>query len=354
MKIAFVISTLTSGGSERVISILANELSHRHQVEILLLVRKEVFYPIDEKVKIQDVSAHATSVFAKMKWLRSYVKEQKFDVVVAFMTGVYCTTLMSLLGVNVPVVVSERIDPHVTPWFRKILRVFLLPTASRLVVQTKKIKQYYPSFIQKKTHVVYNPVIDEVFHPYPDLPRSKEENSGDRIISTGRFFKQKNQKMMIRAFAKVSKVLPNYQLLIRGDGPLRAELESLVDVLNLKEKVLLPGRTNDIVKELRASKLFVMSSEEEGMSNAMIEAICVGLPVVTTEVSGAEELVGTGGYIVPQNDEQAFADAIIKILSDNQLREQMGRENQEKASQFKKEFIVKQWEEILEDVILNK
>lgn len=347
MKLSFIISTLTSGGSERVVSILANEFSKKYQVDIILLVRKEIFYSIDSRVRVIDAGKQAPSLFSRMKWLRSHVKKEKYDVVIAFMTGVYCTTLFSLLGTNVPVIVSERIDPRVTPFLRKILRIILLPTATRLVVQTENIKKYYPRFIQNKTVIIYNPVVDEVF--------SDNKNNlvkCNQVVSVGRLFEQKNHQMLIKAFSMVHEKFPEYNLLIRGEGPLRQHLENLICKLNLSSFVFLPGRTADILSDLRRSKLFVLSSNDEGMSNAMIEAVCLGLPIVTTEVSGAQELIGSdGGYIVPINDTESLAGAIIRVLEDENKRDQMGLYNLKRAVLFKKEEIVKQWDTLLLEVV---
>jgi glycosyltransferase involved in cell wall biosynthesis len=91
------------------------------------------------------------------------------------------------------------------------------------------------------------------------------------------------------------------------------------------------------------------------MSNAILEAVCVGLPVVTTNVSGAAELVknGEGGFVVPIRDEKALADALRKILKDENLREKMMRTNKTRAKEFKQDMIVNQWEELIKKIVDN-
>lgn len=349
-NIFFITSTLTSGGSERVMSLLANEFAKRkYQVTIVCLNKQIVFYPINENVRIifAERETKSTSLIKKIIWLRKFVYDVRPDVVIPFMEAVYCVTLLSLVGSSVPVISSERIDPRKSPFLRNILRRLILPLTTHLVVQTEKIRNFYPSFIRKKTSVIYNPVREDIYND------DRTVNKKNRIISIGKLYPQKNQKMMIRAFARIADKFPDWQLVIYGEGPLRAELESLVSSFKLQGRVLLPGRTEKVVDELKKSKVFCFSSNFEGMSNAIIEAICVGLPIVSTNVSGASELIGEGkgGYIVPCGDVDLFAQALQKVMSDHGIQKSMSEYNLKKASLFKLDIIVDQWEQLIKQVI---
>lgn len=357
--IVFVTSTLTSGGSERVMSILANELSKRgHNISIICLNKHIVFYPIDKGIKVIFVEEEigGKSLFRKILWLRKYVIEVSPDVVIPFMEAVYCFTLLSLIGISVPVISSERIDPRKSPFIRNILRRIFLPLTTHLVVQTEAIKSFYPSFIRKKTSVIYNPVVEEVFRETDnEILIIENEKKLNRIISVGKLDEQKNQQLLIRAFSKISPLFPDLQLVIYGEGPLRENLESLVRCLELEEKVLLPGRTEHVIAEMRKSKLFCFSSDYEGMSNALLEAICVGLPIITTNVSGASELVqdGVNGFIVNIRDEEQMVNAMKRLLSDENMMNQFSEVNIRKASQFSIDIIVGQWESLICEVVKN-
>ena len=359
MSIIFVTSTLTSGGSERVMSLLANEFVKRnYNVTIICFNKHVVFYPVSKYVKVIFVENElgGKSLFRKIIWLRKYVKEVGPDVVIPFMEAVYCVTLLSLIGLPVPVISSERIDPRKSPFFRNILRRIFLPLTTHLVVQTEAIKRFYPSFIRNKTSVIYNPVRDEVFS-FSDSVLSRGlggiEGKQNIIISIGKLYPQKNQPMMIRAFAKVADDFPEWQLVIFGEGPLRQSLQLIIDNLQLTDKVLLPGRTENVIKELRRSKIFCMSSDYEGMSNAMIEAICAGLPIVTTNVSGVLELVedGKSGYVVPCGEVEQFAQALQKVMGNIVLQKEMAECNLKKADMFKLDNIVNQWEQLIQKVV---
>ena len=345
MKLTFVTATLTSGGSERVMSIVANKMQERgYEVEIVCLNDQIVFYPINEGIKIThvEVESGTKSLPKKLWWFRKHIKQTQPDEVVAFMVSVYTVTLLALMGVKIPVISSVRNDPAYSNLRKKITRKILLPRSAHVVVQTQQIKQFFNKNIQKMTTVIYNPVNEKVFELQPI---EKEI----RIISVGRLYPQKDQKMMIEAFAKVSEKFPQWSLIIFGEGPEREALELLVERLKVKDKVSLPGRSENIIDELNKSKVFCLSSIYEGMSNALVEAICVGLPIVTTKVSGTEELIqdGENGFTVNIGDTDAMATALTKLLGDEGLQKQFAENNKAQASKFETNAIVNQWEEVI-------
>ena len=335
MNIIFVLASLGSGGAERVVSLLANKMvAEGHQVEIICLKFNDVYYQTDSRVKVTLAMQQTKSRLTEFFWLRNYIKKQNPDVVIPFTEGVYCFTILSLLGNHIPIIASERLDPAAMSPTRKLLKRLLLPYADWLVVQTQNIKEYFPQSIQKKTSIIYNPVNDSVFNLPPLQERVGERLN--RIISVGRLYPQKNQKMMIRAFAKIADDFPDWQLVIYGEGPLRAELESLVSSFKLQERVLLPGRTENVIEELRKSKIFCLSSDYEGMSNAMIEAICVGLPVISTKVSGTNELIKDKetGCLVDLDNEMMLSSAMSFLRGNETVRKEMSHRNIIKSNKF--------------------
>ncbi len=367
MKISFVTSTLTSGGAERVISLLANNFAERgYEVEMIALTSiSPDYYSLNPKVQfIHADKVSKGGLLGELWWFRRHIKKEQPDVVIAFMEAVYEFVLLALLGTKVPVISSERLDPALISWPRKVLRWLLLPTTTAHVVQTQHIKQYYNKQIQKKTHIIYNPVNERVFEAPLNPPKmgscdNDDKNSGlrikderlNRIISVGRLYPQKNQKMMIEAFAKIAPQFPEWSLVIYGEGPERDFLESLVSSFKIQvsSRISLPGRCETVIEEVAKSKVFCLSSDYEGMSNAMIEALCVGTPVISTKVSGTDELIrnGENGLLVDIGDTDGLAQAFEKLLSNQELREQLGKEGQKLANQFKTDTIVDQWEELI-------
>ena len=344
MKITFVTSTLHSGGSERVMALLANSFCEKgYDVEIVCINKHLVFYPLLGDVKVYFAEDEVgNSYLRKTIWLRKHIKNEKPDVVIAFMLEVFCMTLFALIGVDVPVISSERIDPHFFGKVKGFMRWVLLRRTTHLVVQTQQIKSFYSKSLQQRTTIIPNPVTDKVFDIKP-VPKK------NRLIAVGRLAYQKNYPMMFKTFKQVLKEHPSYELVVFGDGPQKSEIEQFVLQEGLENKVLLKGKTDKILEELNCSKLFVMTSDYEGMSNAMLEALCIGLPVVTTDVSGASDIIkdGENGYIIRRGHVDEFAEALCGLLSNESLMERMGARNRQKAKLFQREQIVNQWEKLV-------
>lgn len=349
MKLTFVTSTLHAGGAERVISLLANSFCQKgYEVEIVCINKHLVFYPIDEKVKVwfAEDEVKSPSILKKVLWLRNHIKNDRPDVVIAFMLEVYCVTLASLIGVSVPVISSERIDPHFFGRAKGLLRWLLLRRTTHLVVQTVRIKDFYSAKLQSRTTIIPNPVTDKVFSLTPTLKQK-------RIIAVGRLAYQKNYPMMFRAFAKVHHDFPDWQLVVYGNGPQKEEIRGVIERLGMEGHIILAGKSDHVVEEMNKSSLFVMSSDYEGMSNALLEAVCVGLPVISTDVSGARDLIteGVNGYIVPVGNERALTLALSSMLSSPEKMDEMGRQSKALAPRFREEQIVGQWEELIKKVV---
>lgn len=352
MKIIFLVASLGSGGAERVVSLLSNRLVERgHNIEIVCLKYNDVYYKLNQGVNVVLAMQQTKNRLTEILWLRKYIKKGKPDVVIPFTEGVYCFTILALLGTGIPIIASERLDPASMSTIRKVLKRLLLPYVDWMVVQTQGIKEYFPKSIQNKTTVIFNPVNDDVFKPSSAI--TEKAGKLNRLISVGRLYPQKNQQMMVRAFARVANLFPEWQLVIYGEGPLRAELEDLVSSLCLQDRVLLPGRTENVIEELRKSQIFCLSSYYEGMSNAMIEAICVGLPIVTTKVSGTENLINDGenGFLIENNNEVSFAEKIAELMSSSILRKRMSVNNQQFVRLFNIDNIINEWIQLINKVI---
>lgn len=349
MKVSFIAANLNSGGAERVMSLLANQfIENGYEIEFIFLKKNIHFYPLHQnvKIKVAENECSSESLIKKLLWMRNYIKHYKPDAIFAFRIAIYCVTLLSLLGLKVPVIASERNDPRFYGITWKIIQALLLPLANHFIVQTQQIKDFFPRFIQKKTDIIFNPVTEKVFL-LPNIPKEK------RIISVGRLHSQKNQKMMIEAFARVSEKFPEWSLVIYGEGPEREALESLVERLKVKDKVILPGRSENIIDELNKSEIFAFSSDYEGMSNAVVEAFCVGLPIITTKVSGTEDFIkeNKNGFLLEINDVDGMEKAMQKLMSDENLRKMIGDNNRQQANIFKIDLVFQQWENAVKKVV---
>ena len=346
-KTMFFVSSLDDGGAQRVISILASRMVQKGMdVEIVTYLDAPVLYPIHSEVKITCVQKETEkkSLMSNLLWLRSYFKENA-EIVLSFLAPFNMIALVATMGLRVPIVVADRNDPAKVPGNKviRIARDILYVFADQVVVQTEANKAYF-KVLSKKTTVIYNPVD---LKEYTGLALKSEKDK--IIVSAGRLMPQKNQKMLIDAFSAIMKKFPEYQLVIYGEGNYREELESYVKALKLEERIFMPGSVTDLYDKMKSAELFVLSSDYEGMPNALIEAMCMGLPVISTKVSGATDLInhGKNGLLTEVGDKKEMENAMEQMLSDENLREQMAIEAVQLAEMLRTDEILKQWQEII-------
>lgn len=346
-KTIFFVSSLGDGGAQRVISILSEKLAKTGvNVEIVTYLDAPMAYEVSSEVKVTcaQKSTGKKSILTNLIWLRSYFKKNA-SIVLSFMAPFNMIALVALMGTRVPIVVADRNDPSKVPGNRLIRfgRDFLYRFADHIVVQTEDNKSYF-WYLEKKTTVIYNPV-DLKEYTGSALQCVKEKT----IVTAARLEKQKNQLLLLDAYASVGKKFPEYKLVIYGNGSYRQELEDYIKKLGLEDKVFLPGSVTDLYDRIKSASLFVLSSNYEGMPNALIEAMCLGLPVISTKVSGATDLIKhkKNGLLVNVGSEKELAEAMELVLSNEQFREEIAMEAKKISEMLVPDEIVKQWQEII-------
>ena len=351
MKILFFIGALSEGGAERVISILANNLVRDFDVEILKYYNSDNFYNIDKKVKITSVEENTNSKnkILNIKWVREYFKNNA-DLIISFLAVFNMYALVANIGNNIPVIVADRNDPRYIPKNRilRFIRDRLYRKANAVVLQTKSNKEYFDNLIQKKSYVIYNPINMNSF-----VGKAFNTNKEKIIVSVGRLEVQKNQIMLIDAFNEIRKKYDDYKLIIYGEGPYRKQLEDKINELNLSSYVLLPGNKKNIFDEISKAELFVLSSNYEGMPNALIEAMCLGLPCISTKVSGATDLIqdGVNGLLVDVGDTNDLTNKITKLIEDKEYAYKLANKATEINNILDSDVICDKWLEMINNVV---
>lgn len=343
-RVVFFIATLDNGGAERVVSILTQHLVRLGiPVKIVLYYDSALFYDIHPDVQITYVEreTHSKNLLKNILWLRRYCKEQA-DLVISFLAQFNMVALAALFGTGIPVVVADRNDPRHMPTQApvRVARNLLYHLANTVVVQTQHNKAYFSKALQKKCKIIYNPV---------DLQDKKglalRTEKKHRIVSVARLMKQKNQLMLIDAFARVKKDFPEYTLTIYGEGPFRSALEQRINELELNDSVMLPGKVRNVFECIADAELFALSSDFEGMPNALIEAMCLGMPVISTKVSGATDLIehGRNGMLTDVGNADQMAECMRRMLEDHALRQSCAQNALEINSLLGVEKIVSHW-----------
>jgi len=317
-KYIFFCGTLSAGGAERVISSLAGRMCGLNiDVDILTYYDTEAFYELNPAIRVihAEKETGSRNIIRNIMWIRKYVKRSEATAIISFLAPFNMLMICATLFLKTAVIVADRNDPRYIPakGFVRRIRNLLYSLADGVVLQTKHNQSYFGNTIQKKSKVIYNPVnIGDKVGLALRTAKRKE------IVSVGRLMPQKNQKMLIEAFSQLHTQFPEHKLVIYGEGSGRSELEKYIAELGLEEYVLLPGKFLDIHERISAAELFVLSSDYEGMPNALMEAMCLGLPVISTEVSGATDLIENevNGLLVSCRDKDGLVLSMSKILSD--------------------------------------
>lgn len=349
-KIDIITKAMTSGGAERVIAQLANYFVVRGICcRIITTDDREVMYPLNEKVKVVPIGKKSDNKVIdrvqRYKAIRKLVLLEKPDVVLSMPedTGIY--VILALLGTGIPVYVSERNNPWVMPDVKvtRFLRKVAYPFATGLIFQTEMAKSFFSPKIQKKGIVLQNPV---------DAARIPEPYAGKRekrFVAVGRLEPQKNFPLLIKAFAEFNKEEPDYKLTIYGEGRERKKLENLIKDLGLQNNIELPGRDKDVLNKINSAAAFILSSDYEGMPNALIESMCMGMPIISTDCpsGGPRELIcdGKNGLLVRVNDINGMTDAMRKIVGENSKL--FGENAYVTGKKLTDPYVFEEWENVL-------
>ena len=323
MKFLFVIPSLSDGGAERVISVLASELANQgHEATILIYFKTDNEYEVSEKVKKVYLSGYESdydnmNYFKRLITLRKFAKAEKADFVIPFLSHVCIQTCVALFGTNNKIIQTVRNDPKTLPEgkIHRLLRDLFIKFSFKTFVQNENQKSYFDKQTQKKIFVLPNPVRGDLFDC-----QNKIDTDKTIIASAGRLNSQKNFFMLIDAFEKVFKRYKNIELRIyghEGDGKIKKQLEKHIVKKDLKNVIKLMGSTNDMKSMFESIDLYVLSSDFEGMPNSLMEAMAAGVPCVSTDCpTGPSDLImdGENGLLVPVNDANAMSEAIEKML----------------------------------------
>lgn len=366
VRIMFTIPTLGTGGAERVASILANYFSKTNEVEFFVFEQSNVErYHIDKCVAIKQANVavkrgnklrvimnYVTSFAKQRKALREEIIRFKPDVVISFLPKADMLTYTVAKKIDFVWIPSERNDPMARSKAERSILNFIYRSANVLVCQTKRVSEYYESHGVKKTSVIRNPLI---LKETPNVPVDVDESY---FVSVGRLDKQKNFEMLINAFADaVRKCKCTDKLLILGEGPEHEKLNEQIKALGMMEAIILIGRTNDVNTYLKGAKAFILSSDYEGLPNAMLEAMAMGLPIISTDffTGAARELVSKeNGIIISVNNRQEMTFAIETMIhkSTDELHA-MGLHSRNRVNSLSVENISSEWTELVRKEVEN-
>lgn len=355
-KILFVTNSLGFGGAEKMLSFVARQLAERgYECAILNLNGVPEYVnaqkqSINEKIKIYEIEKpkrHKNKT--KIKAIVRIAREVKADVLVGFTSypNMYAKIAGSILGM--PSIMSERGDPNRTigSSLKSKISTWIINRSKGGVFQTDGAKAFYGKGLQKRGVVIPNPIF--VKGQIPDI---KFEDREKTVVSVGRFDnEQKRYDVMLKAFKLFNKEHPEYKLRLYGAGPAEKDLIKWIEELGLSNSVQLMGLTNNSMQDMAKCGMFLITSDYEGISNSLLEAMAVGLPCVSTDHTpgGARLLIehGKNGLLAPIGNFEKLAECMCAFAEDEILARKCGEKAKEVLIRFSPEKIIAQWEEYI-------
>mgnify|MGYP002508905440 CR=1 FL=1 len=328
-NIVFVLPGLGKGGAERVVSELANEMTNRsYRVIVLLLDNNVIEYSLNPKIKVEFLAYDPTlssirRTRKRIRLLRNAIKRHQADTVISFLTSANILSCFACRKLKVRLIVSERSDPSCNCSKKAdMLRKSAYKYADGFVFQTDKAKAWFSKSIQNKSKIIKNPL-------NPKLPQVRQTWHKE-IVTASRLEKSKNIEMLIDAFAMLAESDTAYQLKIFGSGTLEAELKQYAQAKHCRNQITFMGMDNDWHHKVLDASLFVLSSDYEGMSNSLMEALAIGLPCIATDDrnGGARSVIeqDRNGILIPKRDTDALYHAMCQVLKDDAVKNRFSLE----------------------------
>lgn len=351
MKIAFIIYSLEAGGAERVVTILANFFSKKHDVEIFVFSEAPVFYKLSSKVRIKAIEYKKASKFpfkrlrdsySRISALKKLLIERNSHVIISFTSVMNLYSIIANIFLNRKLIISERVDPKAHKLSPKIvlLRNLLYPLADKLVVQNNAQYQYFIKKIKENKLVIINNPIEKI------APNSSVDDKV-HIVNIGRLAEQKNHFALIDAFINANLMCNLY---ILGDGPMKSQIEKYIINNNMQNRIYLVGLQKDVYKYLKSDWIFASTSNYEGYPNALIEAMNAGLACVHYDCpSGIDEIIenGANGYLIPMDKSSMFSSKLKELFFDKRKRNLFGSRARKSVQKLLTNNIAEQWLQII-------
>ena len=341
------------GGAEKSIINLSNWLSHHgYDVFLASVEGQEKSFDIDCNVHYLSFDWKQTNkIFTHLQIFRNTQKAinvVKPDVIISFWIHPMLYSIFNPYSWRKKIVFSERNDPKLEyGTLSRILRYFVLLRANHIVFQTEEAQRYFKETIKKKSVVIHNPI----YIKNGSYPINEMDN---RVVTVGRLNAQKNISLLINAFRIISKRFPKLELEIYGEGPLRSELELLINQMGIQKTVHLMGAHKDVLDKIYGSRLFVLPSLYEGMPNALMEAMALGIPVISSDCpcGGPRELIvdSYNGFLFKNDDEDDLVEKLNYMLSlDEKLLRTIRENEKEIINTHSQDIIFDKWDKLISE-----
>lgn len=347
-KIAIVAQGLSDGGAERVAAILANRFADEgNEVLFVAAYSPDKEYKLRNGIEYIYIESKAKNKLLKLTSraikINKIINKFNADVIISFIIN---EMIICNLRTKASIIYTLRIDPaHVMrKTFNRVLCIFSYNRADKIVFQTPGARDYFSQKIRNKGAVIGNPLTR-------GLPYWNKEEHKKIIISACRLTEQKNLKMLISAYSEFRKIHPDYLLKIYGNGPLKNDLIEYCRSIGIEKYVEFPGHSRKIHSIMAESAIFSLTSNFEGLSNSMLEALAIGLPTVCTDCppGGASLYINdkVNGMLVPVGDVEELYNRFCLLADNESLCKVLSRESIKIREQLDEDIIMAKWNDLL-------
>lgn len=361
-RLTIVIHSLTGGGSEHAAAVMATHWAEAGHPVVLLTLDSVENDQIDVSPRVKRVGLSLMSQSqttwsairanqTRIRRLREALIESAPDRVISLTDRTNILTLLAARRTGLPVIVSERTDlrhhriGRIWEWLRK--RTY--PTASSIVVQTEGMKAVAERLAgNSPVHVIPNSIPPVVSRAAASIAALSMNNNW--FAAVGRLSYEKGFDRLIEAFARTAEALPDWNLLIIGDGPERERLQDAVEHNHMADRILMPGWIEQPWSAIPSSAIVVLPSRYEGFPNVLLEAMSHGFPTVAFDCqSGPSEIIRhhTDGLLVSDGDVPALASAMQSLATNAELAERLGAAAKGVNDRFSPTRVFAQWEAVL-------
>ncbi|AOZ07321.1 glycosyltransferase family 4 protein [Cupriavidus malaysiensis] len=354
LRLCFLTGTLNAvAGAERMTATMANALaSQGYAVTILSLWDSASCFPLHPAVNHQALFAHRPSFkrayATTVAGIRHHLRENKTAVLVEVDPMLSFFALPAALGLGVRHIAWEHchFDEDLGKPARRLARRLAARFYEAVVVLTERDRRRWLQALRPRSRIACIP------NPLPfSMPEQASSRTAKTVLAVGRLVAAKGFDVLLRAWAEVAPLAPDWRLTIVGEGDERVALEALRDELGLGACVTLPGICADVTAAYSQASVFCLSSRYEGFGLVLVEAMAFGLPIVATDCeTGPRELLepGRDAIVVPVGQPAPLARALAHMISHPGEAAILGEAARQKASGFLPEPIIQRWEALLD------